>query len=213
MAFVGAGLYDTLDIQKASPMHAATGQYYDTHAEQLAARYRGADVTALHVLLRRWLPAAGSVLEIGCDIGRESAFMSALGLDVLATDASEPMLAQARLAPGNERVTFQPAAFPLQPGHPLLRARFDAVVAVAVLMHVPDHELFDLAFQIRSLLNPGGRFICSFCSGRTPTEDDTRLYVNREPGEVRLLFERLGFSFLAKEENEDGLGRGTLAAA
>jgi len=68
-------------------MHDATGQYYDTHAEQLAARYRGADVTALHILLRRWLTASGSVLEIGCGIGRESAFMSALGLDVLATDA------------------------------------------------------------------------------------------------------------------------------
>jgi phage repressor protein C with HTH and peptisase S24 domain/SAM-dependent methyltransferase len=190
-------------------MHDATGQYYDTHAEQLAARYRGADVTALHILLRRWLPASGSVLEIGCGIGRESAFMSALGLEVLATDASEPMLSQARLAPGNEHITFQPAAFPLRPGYPLLQARFDAVVAIAVLMHVPDHEVFDLAFQIRGLLNPGGRFVCSFCSGRIPSEEDPRLYADREPGEVRLLFERLGFTFLAKEENEDGLGRAT----
>lgn len=66
-------------------MHDATGQYYDTHAEQLAVRYRGADVTALHILLRRWLLASGSVLEIGCGIGRESAFMSAIGLDVLAS--------------------------------------------------------------------------------------------------------------------------------
>jgi len=74
-------LYDTPDIQKARPMHDATGQYYDTHAEQLAVRYRGADVTALHILLRRWLPTSGSVLEIGCGIGRESAFTSALGID------------------------------------------------------------------------------------------------------------------------------------
>lgn len=190
-------------------MHDVTHQYYDTHAEQFASRYRGANVTPLHNLLRRWLPPAGRVLEIGCGIGREAAYMSSLGLDVLATDASEPMLAQACLATGDARVIFQQAAFPVHPDHSLMQARFDAVVAIAMLMHVPDHELFDLAFQIRGLLNPGGRFICSFCSERSPSEEDKRLFVNREPGEVRLLFERLGFSFLAKEENEDGLGRDT----
>ena len=37
------------------PTHDATRQYYDTHAEQLAARYRGgADVILLNILLQRW---------------------------------------------------------------------------------------------------------------------------------------------------------------
>lgn len=65
------------------------------------------------------------------------------------------------------------------------------------------HALF------RRWLPPRGRFVCSFCSGRTSSAEGPRLYADREPCEVRLLFERLGFTFVAKEENADGLGRGT----
>lgn len=184
-----------------------TINYYETNAEQLVTRYRGADASALHALLRLWLPSSGQVLEIGCGCGRDAAFMASLGLEVTATDASPEMLDRARTeAPAGVRLLQ--AAFPLPTGHPLLRERFEAVVAVAVLMHVPEAELFDFAFQIRTMLKSGGRFVCSFCSGREPTAEDPRLYVNREPGEVRLLFERLGFEFLTSEENEDGLGRG-----
>lgn len=189
-------------------MHEPTREYYELHAERLAGQYRSADVAPLHALLRRWLPPSGRVLEIGCGTGREAAFLRALGLEVIATDASEAMLTQARSEPGRARIDFRRAAFPLPAGDPLLRERFDAVVAVAVLMHVPDHELFDFAFQLRALLNPGGRLVCSFCPGRASVTDDARLYAFREPGEVRLLFERVGFTLLAREESGDGLGRG-----
>lgn len=195
-------------------MHDQTLEHYDKHAEAFSAQYQAAEPEALHKLLMRWLPSSGSIFEIGCGSGRDAIFMAGLGLDVIATDGSAGMLEQARIQASTlsaepvSRLSFQHATFPLPVAHPLLAERFDAVVAIAILMHIPNQSFFDFAFQIRSLLKPRGRFICSFCAGRESSESDPRLYVNREPGEVRLIFERLGFVVLTQEDTEDSLKRG-----
>jgi SAM-dependent methyltransferase len=191
-------------------MDTRTVQFYDQRAEALAAGYGRAEVTALHELLARWVPKGSQVLELGCGCGREAAFLAGQGCQVLATDASEEMLAQAGafLAARDlaRQVELAPAAFPLTPSHPLLTRKFDAVVAVAMLMHLPEHELFDFAYQIRGLLEPGGVFLCSFCAGGQP-EDDPRLHQDYQPAELQLLFERLGFRLLVTTQNADGMGR------
>jgi SOS-response transcriptional repressor LexA/SAM-dependent methyltransferase len=188
-------------------MHDLTLKHYDTNAEVYSVQYQAAKPEALHKLLMRWLPSSGSVLEIGCGSGRDAVYMAGLGLTVVATDGSAGMIEQARPL-ASERVSFQHATFPLPAGHPLFVERFDAIVAIAILMHIPDQAFFDFAFQVRSLLKPRGRFICSFCAGRESSATDPRLYVNREPGEVRLIFERLGFVVLTQEDTEDSLKRG-----
>ena len=47
-------------------------------------------------------------------------------------------------------VRFLQAAFPLPAGHPLLADRFDAILALAVVMHLPDADLFEFAFREHS---------------------------------------------------------------
>jgi hypothetical protein len=106
-----------------------------------------------------------------------------------------------------ESVYLLKAEFPLPSDHFLLSRKFDAVVSLAVLMHIPENELFDFAFQIKSIIKRKGIFICSFCSGREMTDDDPRLFVDREPAQVQLFFERIGFRLLFASENPDGLGR------
>ena len=98
-------------------------------------------------------------------------------------------------------------AFPLKPDHPLLKEQFDAVVCIATLMHIPDHEFFDFAYQIRTLLKNQGIFLCSFSQNRKLRHNDQRLYIDRDPDEIFLLFERLGFRLLKTEENHDGMDR------
>lgn len=139
-------------------MKTPTQQYYAENAERLATQYRAADISFLHALLRRWLPVGGSVLEIGCGSGRDAVFMASLGMSVVATDACEPMITLAKRGSEQHGIDFLNAAFPLQSGHALLNDRFDAIVAVAMLMHVPDQDLFDFAYQVRTLIKTGGRF-------------------------------------------------------
>jgi SAM-dependent methyltransferase len=189
-------------------------KYYDQNASTLVPEYHSAEVTGLHTLLGRWLPAGGNVLEIGCGAGRDAAFMASLGCKVVATDASESMMTYSheylQRVDGSDSVSLLQAAFPLPNGHKLLSDRFDAVVSMAVLMHIPDSELFDFAYQIRTILKYRGHFICSFCTGRAVSDDDPRLFVNREAAQIQLFFERIGFRLLYAEQNKDGLGRDIL---
>lgn len=188
-------------------MHNSTIKYYEENAEQLAQRYANADVSDLRNLLAKWLPDQGRVLEIGCGTGRESFWMADRGLSVTATDASRAMLLKACSMSKHASVSFTQAVFPLDEKSELLKERFDAIVCVAVLMHIPDNELFDVIFQMREMLKPGGRVVCSFCNNRAPDAADARLFVNRAPQEIQLLFERIGFSFRFRKDNPDGLGR------
>lgn len=192
-------------------MHPPTQTHYAQHASQYAREYLAANVTALHGILEKWLPIGGKVLEIGCGVGRDAAFMTSLGYRVVATDASSEMLRFSeeylRKNSQSDKYTLTQACFPVEPDHKLLAERFDAVVCLATIMHIPDSELFTFAFQIKSLLNSKGIFICSFCPGRETSEEDPRLFVNREPSQIQLFFERIGFRLLYAAESKDGLGR------
>ena len=192
-------------------MHQPSVKYYNQNAEHLSHNYQSAEATGLHKLLGKWLPAGGEILEIGCGSGRDTAFMISHGCKIVACDASENMLGCSRhylnQVEDSESVYLLKAEFPLPSDHFLLSRKFDAVVSLAVLMHIPENELFDFAYQIKTIIKRKGIFICSFSSGREVSDDDPRLFVNREPAQVQLFFERIGFRLLFADENPDGLGR------
>jgi SAM-dependent methyltransferase len=192
-------------------MHHETIDFYNQYAEKLTAEYLRADRSELQRILRQWIPLGGSVLEIGCGCGLDAVFMASIADKVTATDASDEMLHQAsRIKEENKmshRILLKKAVFPLEPENPFLKEQFDVIVCIATLMHIPDNELFDFAYQIRSMLKNQGIFICSFSADGGQSHDDQRLYVDREPAEITLLFERLGFHLLKNEKSQDGLGR------
>ncbi len=187
----------------------STISWYNKNAKGLSVQYDEAEVAPLHSLLRRWIPLGGKVLDIGCGSGRDAFFLASLGCLVVAVDGSDSMLdiAQKKLSKEKtENILFQPALFPLPEAHPLFAKKFDAITAIAVLMHIPDDEIFAFACQVKTLLVEKGIFLCSFSSGEGHSKDD-RLYEHREPGEIQLLFERIGFRLLFREETKDGMGR------
>lgn len=205
-------------------MDTATVKVYDRHATEFASRYAQADVTALQQLLLRYLVPGSRVLEVGCGSGRDAHFLASRGFSVTATDASAEMLEVARRAsstpapdsaagrgqPGNPG--FLQVSFPLPPGATPLDERFAAVIALAVVMHVPDQELFEFAFQVRDRLEKGGTLVLTASIGRpgldgANRDGQGRLFRERPAGELRLLFERLGFRFVAQHDAADSLGR------
>jgi SAM-dependent methyltransferase len=193
-------------------MDHVTIQFYDDHAASIGTRYESADVTALHRLLLRYLPEDGRVLEIGCGSGRDAAFLAGKGFDVTATDASSTMIAAAREAHPELDGRLLYAVFPFAEPPTQMEPPYDAAVALATLMHIPEHDLFECASQLRDLLAPGATLLISVSTGRDDVEDnrtpDGRLFIERPPDEIQLLFERVGFRQIAQHQNEDAFGRG-----
>jgi SAM-dependent methyltransferase len=189
--------------------------HYDARCREISARYESADMSRLHTVLLRYLPPKGaSVLELGCGSGRDAAFLLANGYEVTAVDASAGMVAEAtRIHPElSGRVSC--AAIPFPGDSPLLLRTFDAVVSIGMLMHIPDAGLSDTVLQIRRLLRPGGVLFVDVSVGRTGLRNERngtgKLFRERPPEELRLLFERHGFTFIARCESPDAFARPAL---
>ena len=99
---------------------------------------------------------------------------------------------------------FFPSALPdLHIPHEL-KHTFDAVILVAVWMHLPREAYERSVEQIISLLRPSGKVIISYST--TPREGETERYFE-EVDSVLLnrLFEKHGCMRIARSESEDGL--------
>ncbi len=197
-------------------MDNATVQTYDSRAAEFASRYDAVNSSELQRLLLRYLSPGCRVYEIGCGTGRDAVWLASRGYRVTAVDASSEMLKYARqrmsATDGSLELRFEQSAMPRCPGVPAPECTYDGVVAVAVVMHIPDQELFEFAFQVRSLLKKDGVLILSTSlhrSGLNEAGRDSlgRLYRERPVGELQLLFERLGFNLVATHETDDELGR------
>jgi SAM-dependent methyltransferase len=193
-----------------------TIQYYENHALECSRGYESADMSHLDHLLLRHLPDKGArVLELGCGSGREAAFLLQSGYDIKGIDASRGMIDEALGAHPELTGRLSCEAVPLPEDSPLLSECFDAVIAVALLMHVPDQDLFETAFQIKRMLGPRGVVFISTSTGRSGIDSEGRgeggrLYRERPVEELALLFERLGFRLAASYETPDALSRGIL---
>lgn len=192
-------------------MDAETIEAYRVGAHKLAAAYESADMADLHQLLLRYLTKGGEILEIGCGSGRDSAFLAGQGYSVTATDASESMLKSAVARHPALAASLYQKSFPLSQDDLFLKREFDGLLCLAVLMHIPDHDLFETARQIGELIAPGGTLVLSSSKGRkdlTVDRDATgRLYLERPADQIQLLFERLGFRLLTTLERPDRMGR------
>lgn len=169
---------------------------YDAIAEQWHQDAKGSVIRrpGLEVLLRG-LSRGSSVLDVGCGTGLVAECLLAAGMDVLGIDASDGMLAIARREyPAGRfiRLDLQDVA--------TLDQSFDAVCAVAVLLHRPRAELVATLRAFHAKLRPGGTLYVAVKEKR----------IDR-PEEGVITEEHLGiaiqrfFSFYTQEEVETAL--------
>jgi SAM-dependent methyltransferase len=146
-----------------------TLHFYRSNAQAYAAR-----VVAQHQRLTRFLamlPPGGSILELGCGAGADSAQMLAGGFDVCPTDGSPEMADEAsrRLGRPVETLLF----------HDLNKVEaYDGVWANACLLHVPRSELAQVLALVWRAMKPGGHFYASFKAGEADGRDMLNRYYN-----------------------------------
>jgi SAM-dependent methyltransferase len=192
-------------------MDAPTLRYYEDHAEEVARRYEaaGPGVASLFPFV---FARGERVLEIGAGSGRDAAVLQKLDTDVDAVEPSSALRSQALAAhpelAGKLFDGFLPRGLP-----PGIRDKYDGILLSAVIMHIPDAELFDTAFTLRERLKIGGKLLVSMPMERSDVQPGSgrdafgRLMIMRSVSQVRLLFERLGFELENEWKSTDSAGR------
>ena len=128
---------------------------------------------------------ASKVLDLGCAIGRLSMLIAAQGIEVWGLDASEKAISFARAWAGDEQMPDIHFDVGMASTLTYSDSFFDAVVANAVLDHMPLSEAQKAMREIHSVLRPGGLVLASFdgLAGKESAvyhtlEDGTRLYTH-----------------------------------
>jgi SAM-dependent methyltransferase len=147
-----------------------TLQFYRANASAYAGREITSRQARLTAFLSLLAPNA-TILELGCGAGGDTAEMLAKGFNVLPTDGSPELAAEAsrRLGRPVETLLF----------HDLDKAEtYDGVWANACLLHVPRPELAHVLRLIWRALKPGGHFYASFKAGEEDGRDKLNRYYN-----------------------------------
>lgn len=191
-------------------MDPKTAQFYDRHAGDLAVRYESAPspVERYYPLA---FPAGSRVLDVGSGSGRDLAALVKAGFDGHGVEPSDRLRQAAIDAHPELEERLIKGALP-EIGIPF-GGGFDGILCCAVLMHLPETELFDSALTLRRLLKPQGRMLMSIPTARTDVgadmrDDGGRLFQPYLPEELQLLFERLGFQLIGRWDTDDVLQRG-----
>lgn len=198
-------------MQYFEVVDAQTTEAYNQNAARFAERYESADggVARFFPLL---FEKGQSVLDIGCGSGRDMAQLARLGCDVWGLEPAEQMRAELRRF--HHELAGRVVDGPLPDLPSKIKDRtFDGISMSAVLMHIPDEQLFDTGVAVRSLLRENAVLLLSVCTARDDIDQQTardsagRLFRIRSTEEVRLLFERLGFSCESTWMSTDALAR------
>lgn len=149
----------------------ATSEYYETWAEEYAARTNHLAMDALYAPFLERMPARGSILDAGCGPGRDAQEFLKRGYEVTACDASARMVELARQKTGIQvaQLRFQDFSFVDQ---------FDGIWACASLLHVPSEELDDVLERLTHALKPAGTLFASFKLGNGERKEDGRRFLD-----------------------------------
>ncbi|QWV95078.1 class I SAM-dependent methyltransferase [Geomonas oryzisoli] len=174
---------------------------FGAYAHYYNLLYRDKDYTGeveyLDGLIRRHLPSAGSVLDLGCGTGRHALLLAGRGYRVTGVDVSEEMLRTARAQAVSATSFHQGDIRTIRLGE-----NFDVVVS---LFHVISYQSgnADLAAAfatVREHLRPGGIFIFDCWYGPAVLSDPPVVRVKRlEDEEVRIV--RIAEPVLHPNEN------------
>jgi SAM-dependent methyltransferase len=195
-------------------MDSETSVYYSQNASKLAEQY----ATVVHTLedcLTSVFARSHKVLDVGCGTGRDLSFLLGNGKDAYGVDPSREMLVVALQTIEARGFSSEGRLFvgSLPDLSQFAESEFDGVLCSAVLMHLPEDELFDAVYALRRILRPGGTLLVSVPVERSDVDPITRrdvggrLFTELPAPKLHLLFERVGFVVRESEKVDDSLGR------
>lgn len=184
-------------------------RFYDQHAEALADGYESVSFEEAYPFLLPLLSAETlRVLDVGSGTGRDAAWISERGHQVIAAEPSSAMRRIARELHSKTDVKWIDAKLPELEDAALQNRNFDVILVNAVWMHIPPTERQDAMDRLHELVKLNGRV---FVSLRLGPSDDSRGMYNISVERFVQRAEEVGFSVVLKGEYGDLLGRSAIS--
>jgi SAM-dependent methyltransferase len=152
--------------------------------------------TDLHEIVKRFFIAEGVTADIGCGSGREVAWLNANGFPAKGFDASDGLLAQARMR--YPRFEFAHAELPGLGG--IDSNSYDNMLCETVIMHLDRALVPPSICRMFEVVKPGGVLYLSWrvTEGENQRDKHQRLYAAFEPSLVKT--QLIGATILLDEE-------------
>lgn len=179
--------------------------YYEEHALRLVQQYESLPFQEVHAgLLDLLPPAGGAVLDVGAGSGRDAAWFTLNGYDVVAVEPTHEMLAEARKLHPSNRIHWVSDSLPDLPHVRRLGLTFDFILLSAVWTHIPPADRQRSLRKLATLLAPKGRIAISLRMG---TPDAERPMYEVSLPELTSLAQQFGLRIVHTSESNDRLGR------
>lgn len=179
--------------------------YLALHGDERGERETGCDViTALLADFTAGLPDGGTVVDVGCGPGWETAALARRGYEVLGLDLAAAFCDEAsarapgRIARGDMRTL------------PVATDAVDGVWACASLLHVPRDEVDGTLAEFARALAPGGRLFLSvklgegtMVGGSSTYDGDRRQFTLFEREELEARLGTAGFEIASTRVDDE----------
>ncbi len=193
-------------LQMQGPLDTlSTGRYYEKNAESYAKETCSANLQDVWPLLTQRLAPGNLILDLGCGAGRDLAYFNQAGLRVIGLDYSMSLLKIARSV-SEQRVVLADLRM-----LPFRSETFDAVWAIASLLHVPSPHILSALLEVHQPLKRSGVFVASVKEGsRERVDERGRYFADYSPQEWGRLLTKAGFGgvelHLMKESRKTSAG-------
>ena len=191
-------------------MDKKTIEYYRSNSNEVYERFESVE-GGVSEYFETAFEKGSSVLDIGCGSGRDVKTLLKKGYNAYGIDPCSELIDIIKTKNPDLSERFFTGNLP-DGLRKIDERKFDGVLCTAVLMHIPDKDLLDSVYAIKNILNKNGKVLVSIPHSRGDMEDDERdtkgrLMKIRDPWDLRLLFERVGFETLQYWTSDDSLKR------
>lgn len=180
-------------------------------AEKLCKQYQSIELPHVIELLEKTMPKDRTIVSLGCGSGRDEAALVRLGYDVIGTDGSAAMLAEAK--------KYHPELKTKQvilPELPFAKQKLGGVFSIAMLMHLSTEDIKKSLENIFESLEDGRNLVLSVSLNRNDTDergfDSQGRYFNElSQKDWQDMAQEAGFEIIEENIFGDSLGRNGVA--
>jgi len=122
------------------------------------------------------VPSAGSVLDVGCGVGRHVLYLAVRGFQVAGMDISPSGIRLAQEAAAARQLTFDGKVGDMT-SLPWADETFDAALSTSTIHHQMRSGIVQTLAEVRRVLKPGGLFLVDFPCTDTITYQELRQQV------------------------------------